>query len=199
MILNQNDIINLLKKRLDTVNIIIQDRNFINAITQISYITYSAIKSGHKVLLCGNGGSATDADHLAGELIGRFKNDRNPLPAIVLHQSIAALTAVANDYGYEEVFARQIKALGTPGDVLWAFSTSGKSKNILKALKIANDIGITTVAFTGQLGTSMAQLTNFSIVIPSDDTPIIQEMHKIVGHIICQLIEEMFINGAQRT
>jgi len=193
---NEDPIKKLLLKRTFTLDKIIADTHMLNTIIEISKITYSVIKSGNKILLCGNGGSATDADHLAGELIGRFKNDRNPFPAIVLHQSTAALTAIANDYGYEEVFARQVKALGRSGDLLWAFSTSGKSPNVLKAIEEAKRVEMITVGFTGQKGTSMTQLTDFAIVVPSKDTPIIQEMHKIIGHIICQLIEEMFLNDS---
>ncbi len=183
-----------LLERQKVIENIISQTAILLTITQIIQATYSVIKSGNKVLLCGNGGSATDADHLAGELIGRFKNDRNPYPAIVLHQSTAALTAIANDYGYEEVFARQVKALGKQGDLLWAFSTSGQSRNVLKAIEEAKKAKIITVGFTGQKGSAMAKLTDFSIVIPSTDTPIIQEMHKIIGHIICQMVEEMLLN-----
>ncbi|NPA33935.1 MAG: SIS domain-containing protein [Chlorobi bacterium] len=186
----------LLERRL-IMERIASEPEVITTISEAAQITFSAIKSSKKILLCGNGGSATDADHIAGELIGRFRTDRNPFPAIVLHQSTAALTAIANDYGYEQVFARQVKALGKPGDVLWAFSTSGKSSNVLNAIEEANRIGITTIAFTGQNGTLMAQLTSHAIVIPSSNTPIIQEMHKVIGHIICQLIEEMFLNDEQ--
>ncbi len=186
----------LLLNRKEIIDALIENIDLHNTIISVARETFLRLTQGNKVFFCGNGGSATDADHLAGELIGRFYQDREPMPAIVLHQSLAATTAISNDYGYEHVFARQLKALGKKNDVLWAFSTSGKSPNVLKAIETAKNLGIMTVGFTGAKGTQMAQLCDYAIIIPSEDTPIIQEGHKIIGHIICQLIEKQLLNNS---
>ena len=149
----------------------------------------AALRANNKIMLAGNGGSAADAQHLAGELVGRFYYDRPALPAIALTTDSSILTAIANDYDYEYVFARQIEALGSAGDVLIALSTSGRSKNIIRALETAAQKGITTVGMTGASGGEMKQLCSFCIQIPATETPRVQEGHEIVGHILCGLIE----------
>lgn len=155
-----------------------------------------SLKNNGKVLFCGNGGSAADAQHLAAELSGRFYYDRPPLPSEALHVNTSYLTAVANDYSYDEVYARMVKAVGKPGDVLVGLSTSGNSKNIVKAFEKAEELNIITVALTGETGGAMRQTADILINIPSTDTPRIQEAHILIGHIICQLIEEqMFPKG----
>jgi D-sedoheptulose 7-phosphate isomerase len=147
---------------------------------------------GHdgKVLFCGNGGSAADAQHLAAELSGRFYFDRDPLDAEALHVNTSYLPAVGNDYGYEQVFSRLIKARGRTGDILIGFSTSGNSANIIKAFELANQIGMITVGMTGESGGKMKDLCKYLLNVPSSDTPRIQESHILMGHIICELVEE---------
>jgi D-sedoheptulose 7-phosphate isomerase len=154
-----------------------------------------AFRNDKKMLFCGNGGSASDAQHIAAELSGRFYSDRPPLYAEALHVNSSYMTAVANDYGYDETYARMLEACGRKGDILVGISTSGNSPNVVKALKKANEIGLTTIGFTGVNGGKMNDICDIMIKIPSDDTPRIQEAHILVGHIICQLIEEeMFPN-----
>lgn len=142
-----------------------------------------------KVLFCGNGGSAADSQHLAAELSGRYYYDRPPLPAEALHVNTSYLTAVANDYSYQEVYARLLRAVGDAGDILIGLSTSGNSGNIVEALKVARDKGMVTVGFTGSGGGKMAQYCDLLIEIPSTDTPRIQECHMLIGHAVCQLVE----------
>ncbi len=146
-----------------------------------------------KVLFCGNGGSAADAQHLAAELSGRFYYDRDPLFAEALHVNTSFLTAVANDYSYDEVYSRMIKGSGKKGDVLFGISTSGNSTNVVNALKQANELGMKTIAFTGEGGGEMAAVADICIKVPSTDTPRVQEAHILIGHIICEIIEsELF-------
>ena len=152
--------------------------------------------SNSKILFCGNGGSAADAQHIASELSGRFYKDRPPLYAEALHANTSYITAVANDYGYDETFARMVKASGRKGDVLVGISTSGNSPNVVKAMLIAKEMGMLTVGFTGSKGGKMKDLCEIIIQAPSNDTPRVQEVHILVGHIVCQLIEEeMFPNA----
>jgi D-sedoheptulose 7-phosphate isomerase len=153
------------------------------------------LKKGGKVLFCGNGGSAADAQHLASELAGRFYFDRPPLNAEALHVNTSYLTAVANDYTYDEVFSRLVRAKGRKGDVLMAISTSGNSKNVLNALKVAREMGIVTVGLTGRTGGMMKDLCTHILHVPSDDTPRIQESHIMLGHIICELVESKMFPG----
>lgn len=150
------------------------------------------IKNGGKVLLCGNGGSAADAQHIATEFTGRYKSERKALAAIALTTDTSALTAIGNDYGFDEVFARQVEALGDDKDLLIAISTSGNSSNIVKALQKAKEIRCATLGFSGKGGGSMNGLCDLNIVIPSSNTPRIQEMHILIGHIICQAIDDNF-------
>jgi len=152
-----------------------------------------ALGRGNKILFAGNGGSAADAQHWAAELVSRFNYDRPGLPGIALTTDTSALTAIGNDYGYERVFARQLEALGRKGDLLFAISTSGNSKNILAAIDAARSIGIDVVGFTGRKGGTMAGCCTVCLHTPSDETPKIQEGHELIGHLICGLIErEMF-------
>jgi len=150
----------------------------------------AAFQGGHKVLFCGNGGSAADAQHLAAEFSGRFYKDRTPLPAEALHVNTSYLTAVGNDYGYEHVYSRLLTGIGQRGDVLVSFSTSGNSANIINAMQVAREKGITNIAFTGETGGKMAPLADVLLNVPSTDTPRIQEVHITLGHSICQLVEE---------
>ncbi len=149
----------------------------------------TSLKAGNKILLAGNGGSAADAQHIAGEFVSRFAFDRPGLPAIALTTDTSILTAIGNDYGYESLFSRQIEALGRSGDILIAYSTSGNSPNILRALKTANDMDIITIGFTGNRNGSMNSYCRHLLAAPSAETPKIQECHLIIGHIICGAIE----------
>lgn len=155
-----------------------------------------SLKNNGKILFCGNGGSAADAQHLAAELSGRFYYDRPPLPSEALHVNTSYLTAVANDYSYDQVYSRMVKAVGKPGDVLIGLSTSGNSKNIVKAFEQAEELNIITVALTGASGGALRQTADILINVPSTDTPRIQESHILIGHIVCQLIEEQMFPKA---
>ena len=152
----------------------------------------ATLKAGGKILLCGNGGSAADAQHIAAELTGRYKTERGALVGIALTTDTSALTAIGNDYGYEFVFSRQLEALGREGDLLIAISTSGNSGNVVKALELARKIGIKTIGLSGRTGGAMNELCELNLVVPSNDTPRIQEMHIMIGHIICQAIDDAF-------
>lgn len=161
-------------------------------ITQVSDLTQDIItcyKNGGKVLWCGNGGSAADAQHLAAELSGRFYYDRPPLFSEALHVNTSYTTAVANDYSYDVIYSRLVKAMGREGDVLIGLSTSGNSANVVKAIEEANAIGMITATFTGESGGKMKGLGKYLINVPSNDTPRIQECHMILGHTICELVE----------
>lgn len=175
---------------------VLNDSNLQINIERIVTNSIEAFKNDKKILFCGNGGSASDAQHIASELSGRFYKDRAPLYAEALHVNSSYMTAVANDYGYEETYARMIEASGRKGDVLVGISTSGNSPNVVKAMQNAKEIGMVTVGFTGSKGGKMKEICDIMIQVPSDDTPRIQEVHILVGHIICQLIEEeMFPNA----
>jgi len=175
---------------------VLNDSNLQINIERIVTNSIEAFKNDKKILLCGNGGSASDAQHIASELSGRFYKDRPPLYAEALHVNSSYMTAVANDYGYEETYARMIEASGRKGDVLVGISTSGNSPNVVKAMLNAKEIGMVTVGFTGSKGGKMKEICDIMLQVPSDDTPRIQEVHILVGHIICQLIEEeMFPNA----
>lgn len=149
----------------------------------------AALGQGGKVLFCGNGGSAADAQHLAAELVGRYKLERHPLPGIALTVDSSALTAIANDYGYDAVFERQVRGLGRAGDVLVGISTSGNSASVARAVEAAAALGMKTVGLTGEGGGRMAGLCDLTLRVPSADTPRIQEMHIAIGHMLCELVE----------
>ncbi|MGN7818657.1 D-sedoheptulose 7-phosphate isomerase [Chitinophaga varians] len=168
---------------------ICQDERLLHTIQQVAEVIGLSLKQGHKVLFCGNGGSAADAQHLAAEFSGRFYKDREPLYAEALHCNTSYMTAVGNDYGYEHVYARMLRGMGQPGDVLVGLSTSGNSANILEAMKVAREKGMTIVSFTGATGGKMKDGSDYLINIPSTDTPRIQEAHITVGHIICEIVE----------
>lgn len=163
------------------------------SLCSLASLCTQALSRGGRVLFCGNGGSAADAQHLAAELSGRYLFDRPPLDGQALHCNSSYLTAVANDYGYDVVFERQVRACARAGDVLIGLSTSGRSGNILKAFEAAREIGCATVAFTGAVPNSMADAADIALAVPSSETPRIQECHILLGHILCELIEnEMF-------
>jgi D-sedoheptulose 7-phosphate isomerase len=158
----------------------------------------AALRAGNKLLIIGNGGSAADAQHIAAEIIGRYKQDRPGYAAIALTTDTSALTAITNDYGFEQVFARQVEGLGQPGDVLMALSTSGRSPNILAALRKARERGLVTVGFTGTKGGAMGGCCDHLLIAPSDDTPVVQQIHLAVAHGICEEIEQAMLDGAPR-
>jgi len=156
----------------------------------IATLLTDALRAGRKVFFCGNGGSAADATHLAAELVGRYCRDRDPFPAISLCENTSSLTAIANDYDFADVFARQLRGLGQPGDVLVALSTSGGSPNVLAAVEAAHALGLRTVGLTGRDGGRLAELVEVCLRVPSDDTPRIQEGGMLVGHTVCELVEQ---------
>jgi D-sedoheptulose 7-phosphate isomerase len=155
----------------------------------------ASLRAGGKVLFFGNGGSATDAGHLAAELLGRFYADRRPLPAMNLADNTAAMTAIGNDYCYDEVFNRQVRALGARGDVAIGLSTSGNSANVVRAIEEAAALGLTTVALTGATGGKLADVAELCIRVPSDDTPRVQEMCMLLGHTLCEIVEREFLEA----
>ncbi len=170
-----------------------QDSDLLAATHTIAKATATALSAGKKLLLIGNGGSAADAQHIAAEVVGRYKRERAGWAAIALTTDTSALTAIANDYGFEQVFARQLQGLGQPGDILFALTTSGRSPNILAALKMACDIGITTVGFTGTKGESLRASCDHLFVAPSEDTPVVQQIHMMAMHAICDEVEHALI------
>ena len=186
----QEKIIDLINESIRNFSNISNDEHMISLIEQISDIIITALNNENKLLLCGNGGSAADAQHIAAELSGRFEMDRKALNAQALHVNSSYLTAVANDYGFEDVYSRMIEASAKSGDVLIALSTSGNSKNVINAIKKANQMQMVTIGFSGNDGGNMKDLCKYNLIIPSDNTARIQEAHILVGHIICKLIEQ---------
>lgn len=154
-------------------------------------IASEALKSGHKILLCGNGGSAADAQHIAAELCGRYKRERRGLSGIALTTDTSTLTSIGNDFGFDSIFERQVDALAREGDVLIGISTSGRSSNVLRALSLARELGCKTIGLSGRDGGVMSELCDINIIVPSEDTPRIQEMHIMIGHIICQALDDI--------
>lgn len=185
-----NSIQTLIQNSIDVKQKLLNSDRLLQMIQQVVDEIVSAYRQEKKVLFCGNGGSAADAQHLAAELSGRFYLDRRSLFAEALHVNTSYLTAVANDYSYDDIFSRLTEGFGRKGDVLIGISTSGNSKNVVKAIEAAKNIGMVTVGFTGEKGGKMKDLCHYLINVPSDDTPRIQESHILVGHIICELVEK---------
>lgn len=185
-----NTIKSIIQSSIDVKQQVLQNEELIQTIQESVAVIVSAFKNGNKVLFCGNGGSAADAQHLAAEFSGRFYYDRKALPAEALHCNTSYITAVGNDYSYDVIYARLLDGMGNSGDVVVGLSTSGNSSNIVKAFEVAQQKGITTIGFTGATGGKMKELSNFLLNVPSTDTPRIQESHILIGHIICQLVEE---------
>ncbi|RIH66105.1 D-sedoheptulose 7-phosphate isomerase [Mariniphaga sediminis] len=173
------------------------DPAFVKTVEKTIALLVDAFQNGHKVLFCGNGGSAADAQHLAAELSGRFYFDRPPLPAEACHVNSSFLTAVSNDYSFDQVFARYINAMGNRGDILIGLSTSGNSTNVVEAFKTAKERGMICIGFTGSKGGKMKDLSDVHICVPSDDTPRIQESHITIGHIICEMVEKTLFGNVQ--
>lgn len=161
-------------------------------IEEASKVIIETLKNGNKVLLCGNGGSASDAQHIAAELTGRYKSDRRGLAGIALNTDTSAMTAIANDYGYDRVFDRQVEALAREGDLLIGISTSGNSMNVMSAFAVAKLLGCRTIGLSGKEGGEINRICHLNLIVPSDDTPRIQEMHILIGHIFCQAVDDAF-------
>lgn len=184
-------------KSIALLNDMAADKPLHDLVVRAVTVSVQALKRGNKLMFAGNGGSAADAQHWAGELVSRFNFDRPGLAAIALTTDTSILTAIGNDYGYDYVFARQVEALGREGDLLFAISTSGNSKNIVGALEAARKAGITVVGFTGRGGGAMAELCDICFRMPSDETPKIQEGHEFLGHLVCGLIESEIFGDAR--
>ena len=194
-----NLIIKRLKESGDMKNTIAEDPKLMSVIIKIAEIIIEAYRNGKKVILFGNGGSAADAQHITAELVGKYYLDRDPLPAVALTTNTSSLTAIGNDYSFDIVFARQLKASGQKGDVVIGISTSGNSENVIQAFKVAREMGLITVGFTGKSGGKLRSVADHCLCIPSDDTPRIQEGHITIGHIICEIVErELFCSGASK-
>lgn len=174
------------------------DEKNTDRIIEVAKAIANAFNDGKKILLFGNGGSATDASHIAAEFINRFKRERPGLPAVALNTDMSVITSIANDYDFSEIFSRQIKALADEGDIVVAISTSGSSANILKAMDVAKKKKLTTVAFTGSKGEKFASKATYAFVVPSDSTPRIQETHITLGHVICQMVEEILFEAPRK-
>ncbi len=178
---------------------ILSDAAFMQQVTRMGHLLIDAYEAGKKLLIAGNGGSAADAQHIAAEFVSRFNFDRPGLPALALTTDTSILTAVGNDYGYDQLFRRQIEANGQGGDVFLGISTSGNSPNILKALEAAQLKGITTFGFTGRSGGKMRELCDYCLCVPSTDTPRIQEAHILIGHTLCAMVELALFDDPRST
>lgn len=180
----------------DVLGAALADRTFVDSVSRAAEVVTEALRAGKKILLAGNGGSAADAQHLATELMVRFYIDRSPLPALALGTDASAATAIGNDLGFEQLFARQVLALGQKGDVFMGLSTSGRSPNILAACKAARERGMTVIGFTGAKGDQMDALCDLLVRVPSEKTPLIQQVHIAAGHIVCEIVEEALAKRA---
>src|SRR6201993_5077517 len=185
-----NSLAEHLRRSCETIERAAADRALLEAMMAIADVMIDALKSGGKIMIAGNGGSAADAQHIAGEFLSRLNFDRNPLPAIALTTDSSVLTAIGNDYGFDRTFERQVRGLGQPGDVFIAISTSGRSANVIAALKAARERGLTTIGFTGTAGASaMQSLCQYCLAAPAAETPLIQQIHIVAAHAICGLVE----------
>jgi D-sedoheptulose 7-phosphate isomerase len=185
---------NIIRSSISVKEQVLENEQLLQTVSQVSEVIVASLKNGGRIYFCGNGGSAADAQHLAAEFSGRFYTDRRALPAEALHCNTSYLTAVANDYSFDVVYARLIEGIGNKGDILIGLSTSGNSVNIIRAFEAAREKGIITVGFTGATGGQIKDITDFLINIPSRDTPRIQESHILLGHIVCQLVEEKYFS-----
>ena len=189
-----NSVQQIINESIDVKTAVMGDASFIRNIEKVAEICTMALKAGNKVLFCGNGGSAADAQHIASELSGRFYVDRRPFAAEALHCNTSYLTAVANDYGFDCVYSRLLQATAKKGDVLVGLSTSGNSQNVVNAFEMAKTLGLSTVAMTGAGGGKLKPMADVLLAVPSDNTPRIQECHILLGHIICELVEKNMLN-----
>ncbi|MBK7099241.1 MAG: D-sedoheptulose 7-phosphate isomerase [Sphingobacteriales bacterium] len=184
----------LIQDSIDSKRQILENEYILSTIKQLVDVIVAAFKSGNSVYFCGNGGSAADAQHLAAEFSGRFYKDRKALPAEALHCNTSYLTAVGNDYSFDVIYSRLIQGIGKKGDILIGLSTSGNSKNIIQAFETAREKGMITVGFTGAAGGTLRTASDYLVNVPSADTPRIQESHMLIGHIICQLVEDIYFS-----
>ncbi|MDA0617381.1 MAG: D-sedoheptulose 7-phosphate isomerase [Proteobacteria bacterium] len=191
----QASIITQYTKTQEVFQNILQNTQLISNIEKTVTLVKNCLENGGKVLLCGNGGSAADCQHIAAELIGRFSFNRKALAAIALTTDTSAITAIGNDFSFEEIFSRQVEGLGHKGDVLFGFSTSGRSKNVLKAFEVAKQLGVQTIAFLGQDGRDIGSMADIALNMPSQATPNIQEAHIATGHVICSCLENLMFKG----
>lgn len=189
----QKIIENEIKESIEVKNLVI--KNLLPRIEQAAKMMIEALKRGNKIFFFGNGGSAADAQHLAAELIGRYRKDRKSLPAVALSTDTSVLTSLSNDYGFEVIFARQIEGLAKPGDLAFGISTSGNSRNVLEGLEKAKELGCKTIGLLGCDGGRIAEVTDLSITVPCKNTPRVQESHITIGHILCGLIETEFFGA----
>lgn len=173
-------------------------KEYTETIVEVSKVIADAFNDGKKLILFGNGGSATDASHIAAEFVNRFKRERPGLPAIALNTDMAVITSIANDYDYSEIFARQLKPLSEEGDIVIAISTSGASSNVLKAMDAAKRKKLRTIVFTGAKGEKFASRADYAFIVPSDSTPRIQETHITLGHVLCQMVEEILFETPRK-
>ena len=187
-----------IKASIATKQLLLENSETVSILAKVSEVVVEALGSGNKLLLFGNGGSAADAQHIAAEFVGRFAFDRPALPALALNVNTSCITAIGNDYGFDVVFARQIEALGRPGDVAIGISTSGNSPNVLQGLSVAKKLGLHTVAFAGCTGGKLKGAVDYCICAPSKETPRIQECHILIGHIISELVEETIFHDPGR-
>ena len=188
----QDAIVDIIRESLSVKEAILNDAGLIQTIAKLGEEMSRALHAGQKIIFFGNGGSAADAQHMAAELVGRFVRERRALPALALTTNSSSLTAIGNDYSYEKVFARQVEAFGAAGDVAIGISTSGKSANVIGAIRTAKDIGMVTAGMTGRCGRELADVADHCLRVPSESTPRIQEAHTLIGHILCQIIDETF-------
>jgi D-sedoheptulose 7-phosphate isomerase len=185
---------NIIVKSIETKKLLLEDEDVLQKTIEVVNAILSALKKGNKVLLAGNGGSAADAQHIAAEFVSRFEFDRAPLAAVALTTDTSILTAIGNDYGYEHLFSRQLRAIGREGDVFIGISTSGNSKNVVEAINACKSLGITSVGLTGNRG-AMLDICDHLISVPSNNTARIQESHILIGHSICSMVESGFFGG----
>lgn len=187
---------NEVTKAIEIFSAIRADEALLDKVAGFAETIVSALNAGNKVLIAGNGGSAADAQHIAGEFVSRFNFDRPGLPAFALTTDTSVMTAIGNDYGYEKLFSRQVQAVGSKGDIFWGISTSGKSPNVLNAMREARSKGLYVAGFTGEHGNAMRELADVCIEVPSRETPKIQEGHILLGHIVCGLVESSIFTRA---
>lgn len=183
-----------LKESIEVKQSLLTNKFLINTISDLADTIAECIKSDGKIIICGNGGSASDALHFAGEIVGRFVKERRAWPAVVLNADVATMTAISNDYGYDEVFARQAEAHVKPGDVFFGISTSGNSENVYRAMQKSHEIGAVTCCLAGKIGGRISKIADYSIVVPSNVTARIQECHICIIHILCELVERKLAN-----
>jgi D-sedoheptulose 7-phosphate isomerase len=186
-----------IQSSLEVKSALLEDKDFHSLVMTVGQRMADALRKGNKIIYFGNGGSAADAQHLAAELTGRYLRDRQGLPGLALTANASSITAIANDYSFEMVFARQLESLASPGDVAVGISTSGNSANVLKAVKVGRERGLLTVGMTGGSGGKLKAEVDYCICIPSEDTPRIQESHILIGHILCQIIEEVLCSCSE--